>query len=362
MGAAAQRPDPLPTGSARYTTTAADHNPSGTFMSIPPLRCAVVGVGHLGKWHAAKYAQLPDTELVAVADTNAAAAQEIASRHGCEAILDHRALLGRVDAVSIAAPTTLHYAIARDFLDVGCHVLVEKPITTTLEEAEELNQLAEERGVVLQVGHLERFNPALRRLVESPLDPRFIESNRLAPFKPRGADVSVVLDLMIHDIDIILDLVDAPLTEVRAAGARILTGDIDIANARLEFANGCVANVTSSRVSVKSERRMRIFQPHGYASVDFQNRVLTLHHLGDVDRETGVPEIRSEEWMFDGADALLAQIQAFVAAVRGEQPVIVGGRAGQRALETATWITDLVHSNLNVMTKAESHGSAGDSQ
>ncbi|MFO8151683.1 Gfo/Idh/MocA family oxidoreductase [Thioalkalivibrio sp.] len=322
-------------------------------MSTPPLRCAVVGVGHLGKWHAAKYAQLPDTELVAVVDSNAATAREIATRHHCEPVLDHRALLGRVDAVSIAAPTTLHYAIARDFLDVGCHVLVEKPITTTIEEAEALNQLAQDRGVVLQVGHLERFNTALRRLLEEPLEPRFIESHRLAPFTPRATDVSVVLDLMIHDIDIILTLVNAPLTDVRASGAQILTGDIDIANARLEFAGGCVANVTSSRVSTRSERRMRIFQPHGYASIDFQNRTLALHHMGDDDPDTGVPEIQSEELIFGDADALLAEIQAFVAAARGEQPVIVDGRAGQRALETAARITDLVHSNLNVVTRTE---------
>ena len=329
-------------------------------MSTPPLRCAVVGVGHLGKWHAAKYAQLADTELVAVVDSNATTAREIAAKYGCEPVLDHRALLGRVDAVSIAAPTTLHYAIARDFLDVGCHVLLEKPITTTIEEAQALNQLAEERRVVLQVGHLERFNVALRRLLEEPLEPRFIESHRLAPFKPRATDVSVVLDLMIHDIDIILDLVKAPLTEIRASGARILTNDIDIVNARLEFADGCVANVTSSRVSTKSERRMRIFQPHGYAAVDFQNRILALYHMGDDDPETGVPEIHSEELMFGDSDALLTEIQAFVAAVRGEQPVIVDGHAAQRALETATRITDLVHANLNIMTRAAGKTAAGE--
>lgn len=316
-------------------------------MVHTPLRCAVIGVGHLGRWHADKYAQLPEAELVAVADPNAEAARAVAEKNGCRSVLDHRELLGAVDAVSIAAPTTLHYSIARDFLDVGCHVLVEKPITTTVEEAEALNQLAEQRGVVLQVGHLERFNAALRRLLQNPMNPLFIESHRLAPFKPRATDVSVVLDLMIHDIDIILDLVQAPLTDLRASGARILTSDIDIANARLEFANGCVANVTSSRVSTKSERRMRIFQPNGYASVDFQNRVLALHHLGATDPATGLPEIRGEELVFDDADALLAEIRAFVAAVRGEQPVVASGRSAQRALETATRITQLVYSNLN---------------
>ncbi|AGA33556.1 oxidoreductase, Gfo/Idh/MocA family, putative [Thioalkalivibrio nitratireducens DSM 14787] len=328
-------------------------------MSSTPLRCAVIGVGHLGRWHAAKYALLPETELVAVADSNAETAQRVAAEHGCAAVLDHRELLGRVDAVSIAAPTTLHYPIARDFIDAGCHVLVEKPITTTVEEADALNLLANQHGVVLQVGHLERFNAALRRLLETPLNPRFIESHRLAPFKPRATDVSVVLDLMIHDIDIVLDLVNAPLIDLRASGAQILTSDIDIVNARLEFANGCVANLTSSRVSTKSERRMRIFQPHGYASIDFQNRILSLHHLGDEDPEIGVPEILSEELAFDDADALLAEIRAFVAAIRGEQPVVVGGRAGQRALEAAIRITDLVYSNLNVMTRDEKRPQGG---
>ncbi|WP_019024128.1 MULTISPECIES: Gfo/Idh/MocA family protein [unclassified Thioalkalivibrio] len=322
-------------------------------MSQNPLRCAAIGVGHLGKWHAAKYAALPETELVAVADADAATAERVAAEHGCAAVTDHRELLGQVDAVSIAAPTTLHYDIARDFLDAGCHVLVEKPITATLEQAEALNQLAEAKGVVLQVGHLERFNAALRRLTDDPLHPRFIESHRLAPYKPRATDVSVVLDLMIHDIDIILSLTDSPLTEVRASGARVLTQDIDIANARLEFANGCVANVTSSRVSNKSERRMRIFQSHAYASVDFQNRILSLNRIGAPDPETGAPEIHRDESVFDEADALLAEIRAFVAAVRGEGPVVVSGRDGQRALATAEQITKLVYQNLNVMGQAD---------
>ncbi|MGM0553670.1 MAG: Gfo/Idh/MocA family protein [Pseudomonadota bacterium] len=322
-------------------------------MSQIPLRCAVIGVGHLGRWHAAKYAQLPETELVAVVDADPETAQRVAEANGCTAETDYRGLIGRVDAVSIAAPTTLHHDIARDFLAAGCHVLVEKPITATLEQAEALNRLAEQHGVVLQVGHLERFNAALRRLAEDPLHPRFIESHRLAPYKPRATDVSVVLDLMIHDIDIILSLVGAPLTEIRASGARVITGDIDIANARLEFANGCVANVTSSRVSTKSERRMRIFQSHSYASVDFQNRVLSLHHLGDLDPETGAPEIHTDESVFDESDALLAEIRAFVAAARGEQPVLVSGRDGQRALDTASRITELVYQNLNIMGHAD---------
>ena len=322
-------------------------------MAIDELRCAVIGVGHLGQWHAAKYAQLQGVALVAVVDTDANTAERVAQLHQCQALTDYKALLGQVDAVSIAAPTTLHYAIARDFLEAGAHVLVEKPITATLAEAEALNRVARANGRILQVGHLERFNVALRHLLDAPLEPRFIESHRLAPFKPRATDVSVVLDLMIHDIDIILDMVKSPLMDIRASGARVLTQDIDIATARLEFANGCVANVTSSRVSSKAERRMRVFLPHGYASVDFQNRTLVLHHLGEIDPTTGVPRIISEEHAFGESDALLAEIQAFVAAIRGEQPVLVDGLAAERALATAIQITDRVQANLNIMTQAQ---------
>lgn len=320
-------------------------------MAANPLRCAVVGAGHLGQWHAAKYALLPDVELVAIADTNPDTAARIAAQNKCQAVADYRDLIGVVDAVSIATPTTLHFQVARDFLQNGCHVLVEKPITTTVAEAQILNDLAQTHGRVLQVGHLERFNPALQPLLEEKIEPRFIESHRLAPFKPRATDVSVVLDLMIHDIDIILDLVKAPITDIRASGARILTRDIDIATARLEFADGCVANVTSSRVSAKSERKMRIFQPHGYASIDFQNRCLTLHHLGDLGLDSALPEIVSEQRSFPDADALLYEIQSFVSTIQGRQSVAVDGHAAQRALATAIQITDLVQGNLNVISR-----------
>ncbi|MGC8733229.1 MAG: Gfo/Idh/MocA family protein, partial [Halothiobacillaceae bacterium] len=241
------------------------------------LQCAVIGTGYLGKFHADKYALLPECELVAVVDANPKTAASLAAKHGCRGLTDYRELLGKVDAVSIAVPTSLHFEVARDFLAAGIHVLVEKPITTTVEQADELIRLAREKNRVLMVGHLERFNPAILAL-DGVLDqPRFIESTRLAPFKPRATDVSVVLDLMIHDIDIILDIVDSPITHVEASGACVLTNDTDIANARLTFANGCVANVTASRISLKSERKMRLFQKDAYLSVDFQNRVLATH-------------------------------------------------------------------------------------
>lgn len=311
-------------------------------MSEHAIKVAVIGVGYLGKFHAQKYAQLPQTELVAVVDIDPLVAQEVANACHCQALTDYQDLLGQVAAVSIAVPTVHHFAIARDFLACQTHVLLEKPMTTTLAEAQILNSLAKEQGVVLQIGHLERFNAAFLDLESMPLAPRFIESHRLAPFKPRATDVNVVLDLMIHDIDIILDMVDAPVSSVAASGAAVLSQEIDIANARLEFENGCVANVTSSRVSMKTERKMRIFQPEAYISIDFQHRGLSIHRLGEQEMFPGVPEIVSEQSFFAQSDALLAEITAFVQAILQQGPVIVSGIDAARALATAIHITELV--------------------
>jgi predicted dehydrogenase len=305
-------------------------------------RCAVIGVGYLGKFHARKYAELAEAELVAVADCDARAASRVAAECGCRAVTDYRSLLGQVDAVSIAVPTSLHYEVARAFLECGTHVLLEKPITTTVAEAHALNRIAREQGVVLQVGHLERFNAALLDLTGREVTPLFIESHRLAPFKPRATDVDVVLDLMIHDLDIILELVRRPLRSVVASGARVLSDAIDIANARLEFDGGCVANVTASRVSMKSERKMRIFEQDAYIAVDFHRRGVVVHRLGRREMFPGVPEIVSDESIFSDGDALRREVAAFLDAVRNGAPVVVSGEDGQRALETAIRITDLV--------------------
>ncbi len=307
------------------------------------IRCAVIGVGYLGRFHAQKYAALPQAELVAVVDADRAKAEGQARALGCAALTDHRDLLGRVDAVSIAAPTTLHHAIARDCLAHGIHVLVEKPITTTVAEADELIALARQQGCVLQVGHLERYNAAVRALGERLTGPPlFVESHRLAPFKPRATDVSVVLDLMIHDIDLILDLVGAEVTDIRASGAAVLSADIDIANARLEFANGCVANVTSSRVSQKSERKMRLFQRDAYLAIDFQSRVLDVYRKGAGEMFPGVPDIRHETVEGGESDALRVEIEDFLDAVARGRPATVPGEAGRRALATAMRIGELV--------------------
>lgn len=303
------------------------------------LRCAVIGAGYLGKFHAEKYASLKECELVAVVDVNPEAAEQVAKKHGAQAMTDYQSLLGQIDAVSIVVPTSLHHTVSRDFLSAGTHVLVEKPITVTVEEADDLIAIAREKNVILQVGHLERFNPAVRGLDNMAEKPLFIESHRLSPFNPRANDVSVVLDLMIHDIDIILALVDSEVEKIDASGTAVLTQGTDIANARITFKNGCVANVTASRISMKMERKMRMFRPCSYISVDFQNRVLIKHKTGEKEMFPGIPEIVTEESVFESGDALLEEIKHFVNCIRtGENP-LVPGEAGRKALATAIEIT-----------------------
>ncbi|MGR8931462.1 MAG: Gfo/Idh/MocA family protein [Gammaproteobacteria bacterium] len=303
------------------------------------LKCAVIGAGYLGKFHAEKYANIKDCELVAVVDINPEAAKQVADTYGVEAMTDYQPLLGRIDAVSVVVPTSLHHMVSKDFLNAGSHVLVEKPITVTVEEADELIAIAKEKNVILQVGHLERFNPAIRGLDTMEEKPLFIESHRLSPFNPRANDVSVVLDLMIHDIDIILALVDSEVERIDASGTAVLTQGTDIANARITFKNGSVANVTASRISMKMERKMRMFRPCSYISVDFQNRVLVKHRTGEKEMFPGIPEIVTEESVFENGDALLEEIKHFVNCIKtGENP-LVPGEAGRKALATAIEIT-----------------------
>ena len=306
------------------------------------LKCAVIGAGYLGKFHAEKYASLPDCELVAVVDVNEQAAKEVAVKYGAEVLTEYRSLLGKVDAVSIVVPTSLHHKVAIDFLNNGSHVLVEKPITVTVTEADDLIAVAKEKKLILQVGHLERFNPAISGLQGLDVKPVFIESHRLSPFNPRANDVSVVLDLMIHDIDIIIALVDSEIDRMDASGTSVLTKDTDIANARLVFKNGCVANVTASRISMKMERKMRIFSPSSYISVDFQNRILTRHTTGEKEMFPGIPEIETEKSVFEGGDALLEEIKHFINCIQKDVNPLVSGEAGKRALQTAIDISELL--------------------
>ena len=299
------------------------------------IRSAVVGVGYLGQFHAEKYAQLTNTELVAVVDLDIDRATAVAGKTGARAFSDYREILDKVDAVSIVVPTQCHYEVAKAFLEKGVHVLLEKPITTTLAEADELIRIAAARKVVFQVGHLERFNPVVVALDGIVKQPGFIESIRIAPFKPRGTDVNVVLDLMIHDIDIIQNIVGAKVEQINSIGTPVFTEEEDIANARIQFANGCVANVTASRISLKSERKMRIFQPDAYISVDFQNKTFAVFRKGDGEMFPGVPNVTKEEQSFDQADALKSEIEAFLGAVINGTPPVVSGEDGRYALETA---------------------------
>ena len=286
-----------------------------------------------------KYASLKDCELVAVVDINQEAAKTVADKYGAAALTDYHDLLGQLDAVSIVVPTTAHHRVSLDFLKAGTHVLVEKPITVTVEEADDLIAVAKEKKLILQVGHLERFNPAVRGLENLEEKPLFIESHRLSPFNPRANDVSVVLDLMIHDIDIILALVDSEVDRIDASGTAVLTKGTDIANARITFKNGCVANVTASRISMKMERKMRMFRPCSYVSVDFQNRILIKHKTGEKEMFPGIPEIVTEESVFENGDALFEEIKHFVHCIRTGQNPLVSGEAGRKALATAIEIS-----------------------
>ncbi len=302
------------------------------------LRTAVIGVGYLGQFHAEKYAALPNSQLIGVVDVDQKRADEVAAKVGAKGFADYRELLGQVDAVSIVVPTQYHHPVAKAFLEKGVHVLLEKPITTTLAEADELIGIAADKKLVFQVGHLERFNPVVMALAGVLSGPRFIESVRIAPFKPRGTDVNVVLDLMIHDIDIIQHIVRSPVKQINSIGAPVFTDEEDIANARILFENGCVANVTASRISLKSERRMRIFQPDAYITLDFQNKKVAVLRKGEGEMFPGVPNVLIDEQTFDQGDALKSEIASFLDAIEHGTKPEVSGEDGKRALETALMI------------------------
>ena len=310
------------------------------------LKVAVVGVGHLGKWHADKYATASECELVAVVDNNTANAREVAQKHGVEVYSNYRDIIPLVDAISLVVPTSLHYKIAREFLEAGIHCLIEKPITESIAEAETLIEIARKQKLVLQVGHIERFNSVMIGIEEHLEKPQFLESTRLAPFTLRATDVSVILDLMIHDIDIILDLIGSPVKQISASGISVLSDTIDIANARIEFENHCVANVTASRISRKRERKLRIFQKDAYLSADFQDKMLAINRKGETDNEAGFKDISHSELRFDDNDALNLEILDFINAITtGGQPK-VSGEDGKRALETAIAITSQIAESL----------------
>ena len=303
------------------------------------LRIAVIGVGYMGRFHAEKLAASADAELVAVADTDAARAKEIAAALGCAHVTDYRSLLKQVDGVCVAVPTEHHHAVVGACLEAGVHVLVEKPLSRTLEEADALLALARAKALVLQVGHLQRFNPAFRALEAQGGRPLFIDIERLAPFKARAIDVDVVLDLMIHDLDLVLALAKAPIEQVSASGFRVLTQAIDIANARIEFADGCIASVSASRVSQAPVRKLRVFRHDAYVSADLQEQ--RLRHV----RKGGDGIVESEQ-VFERADELQAQTESFLQAVRGSGVPLVSGEQGRQALALALQVGRLVEERL----------------
>ena len=318
------------------------------------IRAAVIGVGYLGRFHAQKYAQATDCELVAVADSRQEAGEKVAAEVGTRWVEDYHELLGNVDAVSVVTPTPAHFPITRDFLNAGAHVLVEKPITETPAEAREMIELAARHKRVLQVGHLERFNAAILAAEPYLRSPRFVECVRMAPYRERGTDVNVVLDLMIHDIDIVQTMVAAPITSIDAIGTPVFSEEIDIANARIHFANGCVANATASRVSVKTERKLRIFEDDAYLSLDLQQKILTLIRKRPPSDPPGPLPVTIEEQNLDQGDALKAEIESFLDCIRTGRAPVVSGEAGLMALETAMRITEQVMKTLEA--RRSSHG------
>ncbi len=306
------------------------------------LRVGVVGTGYLGKFHAEKYAQMDDVDLVGIADINKSQAEKIAKKYSVKAYTSHKDILDKVDAASIVVPTPVHFQVSRDFLKHDVDILIEKPMTTTIEEADELIGFAESKGLIIQVGHLERFNPAVIALRDYVKKPMFIESHRLSTYKERATDVSVVLDLMIHDIDIISNVVKSEIKNIHSAGIPVISGHVDIANARLEFENGCVANVTASRISTRDERKIRLFQRDAYISVDFANREIAVMKQSNKSKSSIIPGMEMNNICFTKGDALEAELKSFVKAVKKREAPEVTGKVGRDALKIALSIMEQI--------------------
>ena len=308
-------------------------------MVVPKtLRVGVVGVGSLGRHHARILSTLPDVSLAAVVDINRGRAEEVASAHGTRALFEARDLVGKVDAVTIAVPTAVHAEVALPFLEAGVPALVEKPIARTIGEADTMIAAAARRGVALAVGHTERFNPAVAAARSVLVDPRFIEVHRLGAFPERSLDIDVVFDLMIHDLDVALSLVRADVEAIEAVGVPVLTGRVDIANARLRFANGCIANLTASRISRDRVRKIRFFQPSAYVSIDYAARKVEVWRL--VKGAGPLPSIEGGEIPVADEEPLKLELQDFVDAVAARRPPLVTGEQGRRALALAQQIAD----------------------
>jgi predicted dehydrogenase len=320
------------------------HAPEPVSSGQPRLRCAVVGVGYLGRFHAQKYLASPAAELVALVDPVPANAEAIARTCGAMVLHDCRELaeLG-LDCASVVTPTTAHFEAAAWLLENGVDVLLEKPMTATVAEARRLIEIAESRGRILQIGHIERFDPVFQEMKRVLVDPRFFEVQRIAPFKPRAIDVDVVLDLMVHDVDLVAHFVGRPIVNVEAVGVPVLTKTVDIANVRLTFEGGAVANLTASRAGFKTERVIRIFQPDAYIKIDLQQKNVQVYRRGAASSENGFPEISMVTKALKQADALADEIASFLACVRDRMQPEVTAADGLRALE----VTALIRAKMN---------------
>ncbi len=330
------------------------------------IKVGIIGVGHLGRLHVQNYKFIPEAEIIGVYDVNHESSKHTANEFQVNPFDNLYQFLDQIEAASIVVSTTNHFEITRACFERGIHCLVEKPITSTLAEADELIRFSKEKKLILQVGHIERFNPAIVALNDFELRPMFIESHRLASFNPRGTDVTVVLDLMIHDIDIILHLVKSPVTKIDASGVAVVTDEVDIANARLGFANGCVANITASRISQKKMRKMRLFQRNAYIGIDFLQKFSEIYQLvdssnvtiqsnqipiemGQLNQYGQIKKIIYERRQIEESNALKMELESFLSAVRtGKQPA-VSGEEGREALRVAIEITDMIKSQVKAL-------------
>ena len=306
------------------------------YAIMEKLKAAVIGLGHLGHHHARIYSQLPHVTLAAVCDINQKLARKIASHNNASFVTDYKELIGKIDAVSIAVPTDLHFKIAKDCLENNIHCLVEKPITNDIIQAQQLADIAEKQKLILQVGHVERFNSAVRAVQHYVANPRFIECHRMGPFKKRSLDVGIVLDLMIHDIDIIMFLVQSPVTNIEAVGANVLTNYEDIANARLKFANGAIANISASRLSATEMRKIRIFQPDAYISLDYVKKAAVIF------KKSAKHRITRSNIPIKVKDALEEELGSFVNCIQQNQKPLVSGAEATEALRIALEITSCI--------------------
>jgi len=306
---------------------------------MEPLRVGVVGVGYLGRFHAEQYARLPEAQLIGLVDIDESRCRALAELTACEPLGHHHDLIGKVDAVSIAVPTVQHYQVARDFLDAGIHVLVEKPIAASLQEAQALNTMARDNGLIFQVGHLERFNGALLAARETIDNPLYIEARRMAPFTGRGVDVDVVLDLMIHDIDIMLMVVSSGISRMHAVGQSFYGDHHDVMYARISFANGCVANLTANRIAQEKVRTTVMVQSDGYIELNY------LAKTANVTRRTARGEVTTWQEIHQN-DQLEVELRAFLACIREQSVPVVSGEDGERALDVALRIVDAAHRSV----------------